>query len=282
MFASLLAEIRAYGEGLVIAEQIPAKLVPDVIKNTAIKIVHQLPAADDRDAVGATMNLTDAQSAYIVTLPPGEAAVFTTGMDFPLLVRMPDGSSREQAPSCTASAAEIVASRSRTCPSECAEAPCTLRQTATARRVLEDEPRLVVWAELSVLAHLTGQNMPVPARELLKFVRAMNKRQLDCALAHAVDDAVVARSAAMARTISPAALAGHVIDAIRARVAGEWLCAEHEPEWQAPGGNPRWDPTPAMLTAFGDPATDVELADALTSALAEFLPCRWPLRLIAK
>ena len=50
MFAGLLAEIRAYGEGLIIAEQIPAKLIPDVIKNTAVKIVHRLPAADDRDA----------------------------------------------------------------------------------------------------------------------------------------------------------------------------------------------------------------------------------------
>ena len=44
MFADLLAEVRAYGEGLVIAEQIPAKLIPDVIKNTAVKIVHRLPA----------------------------------------------------------------------------------------------------------------------------------------------------------------------------------------------------------------------------------------------
>lgn len=34
MFAGLLAEIRAYGEGLVIAEQIPSKLLPDAIKNS--------------------------------------------------------------------------------------------------------------------------------------------------------------------------------------------------------------------------------------------------------
>ena len=33
MFAGLLAEIRAYGEGLIIAEQIPDRLVQDVIKN---------------------------------------------------------------------------------------------------------------------------------------------------------------------------------------------------------------------------------------------------------
>src|SRR5207302_10461863 len=48
MFAGLLSEIRAYGEGLVIAEQIPGRLILDVIKNTAVKITHRLPAADDR------------------------------------------------------------------------------------------------------------------------------------------------------------------------------------------------------------------------------------------
>ena len=52
MFAGLLAEIRAYGEGLVIAEQIPAKIIPDAVKNTAVKIVHRLPATDDREVVG--------------------------------------------------------------------------------------------------------------------------------------------------------------------------------------------------------------------------------------
>src|SRR5579875_2002121 len=75
MFAGLLAEIRAYGEGLVIVEQIPDRLVSDVIKNTAVKIAHRLPAADDRDAVGATMNMTRAQNRFLVTLRPGEAAV---------------------------------------------------------------------------------------------------------------------------------------------------------------------------------------------------------------
>ena len=95
LFAGLLAEIRAYGEGLVIAEQIPARLVPDVIKNTAVKITHRLPAADDREAVGATMNATPRQSRYLVTLPPGQAAVFSDGMDFPVLVQVKDGTERE-------------------------------------------------------------------------------------------------------------------------------------------------------------------------------------------
>ncbi len=43
------------------------------------------------------MNLTAAQSEYLVTLPPGEAAVHADGMDYPLLARMPDGTAREAA-----------------------------------------------------------------------------------------------------------------------------------------------------------------------------------------
>ncbi|MGH3126077.1 MAG: ATP-binding protein, partial [Streptosporangiaceae bacterium] len=71
LFASLLAEIRAYGEGIVIAEQIPSKLVPDVVKNTALKVLHRLPASDDRQVVGAAMNLDEDQSRQVVSLRPG-------------------------------------------------------------------------------------------------------------------------------------------------------------------------------------------------------------------
>lgn len=60
LFTSLPAEIRAYGEGIIVAEQIPGKIVPDVVKNTACKILHRLPAEDDRASVGATMNLSEA------------------------------------------------------------------------------------------------------------------------------------------------------------------------------------------------------------------------------
>jgi len=97
LFASLLAEIRAYGTGIIVAEQIPAKLVPDVIKNSALKILHRLPAADDRELVGATMNLSPDQSRQVVSMEPGVAAVFADGMDRPLRVRVPHGEHRERA-----------------------------------------------------------------------------------------------------------------------------------------------------------------------------------------
>ena len=171
MFAGLLAEIRAYGEGLIIAEQIPDRLIADVIKNTAVKITHRLPAADDRDAVGATMNMTQAQNRFLVTLKPGEAAVFADGMDFPLLAQMPDGTSREAATqAATATPAGVVRSRSITCGADCFGRPCTLRDMRVAQRALDEYPVIRLWAELSVLAHLVGWPMPVPRTALLSLL----------------------------------------------------------------------------------------------------------------
>jgi uncharacterized protein len=236
MFAGLLAEIRAYGEGLIIAEQIPERLVPDVIKNTAVKITHRLPAADDRDAVGATMNMTAAQNRFLVTLRPGEAAVFADGMDFPLLAQMPDGTSREAATEPPAATpASVVKPRSVTCGGDCTQRPCTLRDIRVAQRALEEYPAIRLWAELSVLAHLTGWPMPVPRTALLSLLQMMPSRLRDCAISHGVDAAVATRVPVIARRVSPVGLASHVSTAIRSRVSrGSWLCQREEPRWLAP------------------------------------------------
>lgn len=223
MFAAMLAEVRAYGEGLIIAEQIPSKLTPDVIKNTAVKIVHRLPAKDDRESVGATMNVTDEQSRYVVTLVPGEGAVFTDGMDRPLLVRVPDGSSVEDTrPGTLAAVDRLIGRRSTTCGTDCQAQACTLRQLRAAAHLLADEPWLVAWAELTVLAHLAGQPTPVPTAAVRAafLEQALPSRVVDCAVSHAVDEAVAVRSSTLQPTVDPAALAGHVRNALTRMLAG--------------------------------------------------------------
>lgn len=82
-FSDLLAEVRKYGEGLIIADQIPAKLVPDVIKNTHTKIVHRLFAEDDRRAMGEAMMMGDEQRDYLPNLATGEAIIFCGGWHGP-------------------------------------------------------------------------------------------------------------------------------------------------------------------------------------------------------
>ncbi|MFF6787003.1 ATP-binding protein [Streptomyces sp. NPDC012510] len=88
-FTNLLAEIRAYGQGVVVVDQIPSKLAPDILKNTNLKVAHRIVAGDDRQTLGATMVMTRRQGVALATLPIGRAAIFTTGEDAPLLLQVP-------------------------------------------------------------------------------------------------------------------------------------------------------------------------------------------------
>ena len=87
-FTDLLAEIRKYGESLIIVDQIPNKLAPEVLKNTNTKIIHKLFARDDKDAVGDTMALDDKQKNYLSHLEPGEAIIFSQGWKKPVDVQV--------------------------------------------------------------------------------------------------------------------------------------------------------------------------------------------------
>ena len=89
-FARALAENRKYGEGIIIAEQLPTKLVPDVIGNTALKVMHRLTSADDRDVMGKAMKFDEFQQEHVVTLEMGEAAVYGLDTKEPVLVRAPN------------------------------------------------------------------------------------------------------------------------------------------------------------------------------------------------
>jgi len=79
VFSDMLAEVRKYGESLIIADQIPDKMTPEVLKNTNTKIVHKIFAQDDKEAIGNTMALDDDQKSFLSNLAPGRAIVFTQG-----------------------------------------------------------------------------------------------------------------------------------------------------------------------------------------------------------
>jgi len=94
LFADMLAEIRSRGEGLVIVEQLPSKLIPEAIKNTNLKIMHRLTAREDREILGAAMNFNDRQSRFATTLQRGQAIIFREGLSQPALIQVRDISSR--------------------------------------------------------------------------------------------------------------------------------------------------------------------------------------------
>ena len=75
MFSDILSEIRVYGQGLGIIDQIPSKLIPDVLKNTNLKVIHRLVAADDRESMAGALALSKEQSQVIARLKTGQAIV---------------------------------------------------------------------------------------------------------------------------------------------------------------------------------------------------------------
>jgi hypothetical protein len=82
-FTNMLAEIRAYGQGFIIADQIPNKLAPEALKNTNLKIMHRIVATDDRDSMGGAMNLDDIQKRHVTALGQGRAIVYAEKMEQP-------------------------------------------------------------------------------------------------------------------------------------------------------------------------------------------------------
>jgi hypothetical protein len=200
-------------------------------------------------------------------------------------------SPRANLPVRLASARSIVRPRSVTCGPACRSEPCTLRQLRYAERALEIEPLIVVWAELSVLAHLVGEAMPVPKAGLLDDLARWSPRHRECAVSQAVDAAVAVRTVTFATRLSPDDLAGHVNDAMN-----RWLISDVSGcgqdgcrRWRIPSSEvvaPRLltygtdDPT-ALETAIGSRFDEQTWPLRLARTLESFVACRWPIRYFA-
>lgn len=75
LFTNILSEIRSYGEGMMIVDQYPTRLIPDAIKNTNYKVIHRLVSPDDSDVMASSTALREEQKALIACLTPGDAIV---------------------------------------------------------------------------------------------------------------------------------------------------------------------------------------------------------------
>ena len=88
-FCQLIAEIRSYGEGILLVDQSPQKIARDAIRNTNLQIVHQLRDPDDRNAVAKTMLMDEEQESYLGKLSTGKGAVFFSGLEKATFIQVP-------------------------------------------------------------------------------------------------------------------------------------------------------------------------------------------------
>lgn len=75
MFSNFLSEVRAYGQGMMVVDQIPSRLIEDAIKNTNIKIIHKLVSFDDASLLAECIGLTPEQQKIISKLSVGQAVL---------------------------------------------------------------------------------------------------------------------------------------------------------------------------------------------------------------
>ena len=78
-FSDMLAEISAYGTGLLIADQRASAIHPAAIANTSVRIVHNQDEREDVDAIAGALHLQDYRRALLAELKPGQAVIRVAG-----------------------------------------------------------------------------------------------------------------------------------------------------------------------------------------------------------
>ncbi|WP_315538494.1 hypothetical protein [Prevotella koreensis] len=75
MFSNMLSEMKTYGEGLFLVDNMPTRLIPDAVKNTNLKIIHRLVTEDDCKIIGESMGLNKEQRKIIAKLLIGQCII---------------------------------------------------------------------------------------------------------------------------------------------------------------------------------------------------------------
>ena len=75
LFGNMLSEVRGYGQGFMIVDQVPTRLIDDATKNTNYKIVHRLTAPDDQAVMASCMAFREDQKYIIPALETGNAII---------------------------------------------------------------------------------------------------------------------------------------------------------------------------------------------------------------
>lgn len=77
LLTSMLAEVRSYGEQVIVVDQSPSKVASDAVRNTNLKIVHRTVAADDQRTMAAAIGMPENEAAMLGSLSRGQAIIST-------------------------------------------------------------------------------------------------------------------------------------------------------------------------------------------------------------
>lgn len=92
--SNIMAEIRAFGEGLLVIDQSPTKIAEDVIKNSGTKLIHRIDNEEDIKVMQASLLIPEDKTS-LPALQQGEALIRTEGMTRPCKVKIDRSETKE-------------------------------------------------------------------------------------------------------------------------------------------------------------------------------------------
>ncbi|MGD9961513.1 ATP-binding protein [Nocardioides sp.] len=86
LLAAMLAEVRSYGQQVIVVDQSPAKVSSEVIRNTNLKICHRITHPDDQELMAGALGMDEAEQGSLGSLARGEAVISTRTQPTPQTV----------------------------------------------------------------------------------------------------------------------------------------------------------------------------------------------------
>lgn len=87
---NMIAEIRSYGTGILIADQSPTAVSRPIVANTDIKVSFRLVQGEEKAALADSTGMEETQRQHLGRLGVGEAFVYYSRLDAPQLVKTTD------------------------------------------------------------------------------------------------------------------------------------------------------------------------------------------------
>ena len=89
LVAQMLAEIRAFGEGIIVVDQSPNKILSDALINCNTKIIHRLGYGKDKETLAEALSLSEREKNFLSYLERGKAIVLHPELYQPIYLKIP-------------------------------------------------------------------------------------------------------------------------------------------------------------------------------------------------
>lgn len=87
---NMVAEIRSYGTGILIADQSAGKVTKEIVGNTDVKVIFRLVQREDKQLIADSTNMSQHDMDQLSKLGVGEAYTYFDGLPEPQMIRTDD------------------------------------------------------------------------------------------------------------------------------------------------------------------------------------------------